>query len=80
VNTAFWGVTSYTGTNISEEYAVSETMVSSQKKTNLTIIKIYKTTDLPTGHVVAWWLRHCTTSQKVMGSKPDELNEFIQFT
>jgi hypothetical protein len=28
-------------------------------------------------HVVAWWLRHYDKSRKVVGSKPDEVNEFF---
>jgi hypothetical protein len=32
------------------------------------------------GHVVAEWLRHCATSQKVTGSRPDEVHELFQFT
>jgi hypothetical protein len=31
------------------------------------------------GHVVALWLRYYATSQKVTGSRPDEVNEFFQF-
>jgi hypothetical protein len=32
------------------------------------------------GHAVAQWLGHCATSRKVAGSRPDEVNEFFQFT
>jgi hypothetical protein len=28
-------------------------------------------------HVVVYWLRHCDTNWKVVGSRPDELNEFF---
>jgi hypothetical protein len=31
------------------------------------------------GHAVAYWLRHYATSRKAMGSRPDEVNEFLQF-
>jgi hypothetical protein len=27
-----------------------------------------------------YWLRHYATSRKVVGSRPDEANEFFQFT
>jgi hypothetical protein len=30
--------------------------------------------------MVAWWLRHYATGWKIMGSRPDELNEFLKFT
>jgi hypothetical protein len=26
------------------------------------------------GHAEAWWLRHCSTSRKVAGSRPYEVN------
>jgi hypothetical protein len=29
---------------------------------------------------VAEWLRHYTTSRKVMGSRPDEVNEFFSIS
>jgi hypothetical protein len=32
------------------------------------------------GHAVAYWLRHYVTGRKVAGSRPDEVNEFFQFT
>jgi hypothetical protein len=34
----------------------------------------------PAGHAVAYWLKHCATSWKVACSRPDEMNEFFQFT
>jgi hypothetical protein len=30
--------------------------------------------------VVEWWLRHYATNRKVSGSRPAEVNEFLQFT
>jgi hypothetical protein len=34
-----------------------------------------------TGYAVVWWLRHCTTSRKVAGSRDHEVNDFFfQFT
>jgi hypothetical protein len=35
---------------------------------------------IPTAHAVAYCLRHYATSRKVAGSRPDEVNEFLQFT
>jgi hypothetical protein len=32
------------------------------------------------GHAVASWLRRCVTNRKVAGSRPDEVNDFYQFT
>jgi hypothetical protein len=32
------------------------------------------------GHAVAWWLKQYATSRKVARSRPDEVNEFSQFT
>jgi hypothetical protein len=32
------------------------------------------------GQAVAYWLRHYATSRKVEGSRPVEVNEFLQFT
>jgi hypothetical protein len=29
------------------------------------------------GYAVAYWLRHYSTSRKVTGSRPDEVNEFF---
>jgi hypothetical protein len=34
----------------------------------------------PSGHAVAYWIRHYATSWKVSGLRPDEVNEFVQFT
>jgi hypothetical protein len=32
------------------------------------------------GHAIAYWLRHYATNRKVAGLRPDEVNEFFQFT
>jgi hypothetical protein len=32
------------------------------------------------GHAVAYWLRNDVTSRKIAGLRPDEVNEFFQFT
>jgi hypothetical protein len=32
------------------------------------------------GHAVAYWLRRYVTKRKVAGSRPDEVNDFYQFT
>jgi hypothetical protein len=31
-------------------------------------------------HNITWWLRDYATSRKVAASRPDEINEFFQFT
>jgi hypothetical protein len=31
-------------------------------------------------HAVAQWLRHHAASEKVPGSRPDEVDQFLQFT
>jgi hypothetical protein len=32
------------------------------------------------GHAVAQWLWHYVTSRNAEGSRPDEVNDFLQFT
>jgi hypothetical protein len=38
------------------------------------------TTQCLTGHTVAYWLRRYVTNQRVAGSRPNEVNDFYQFT
>jgi hypothetical protein len=32
------------------------------------------------GHAIPYWLRHYATRRKVKGSRPEEVNEFFQFS
>jgi hypothetical protein len=40
---------------------------------------VFSSTEL-VSYGVAHWSRHCATSQKVVGLRPDEVIDFYQFT